>query len=152
MCPVPPASLLSCGVYGYETLTPYEVSVSWLLFPRDAVLLPRWVHLFSFPPEVFFSFFWGSLFEKMMFQFLYVFCLLKNRAGTFLVIQSLRICLSRQGTKIPHAMGQLSPGATAREPERCNDSVWPCTLKCTHHSTTGSTRTATKTQSSQKYF
>ena len=48
----------------------------------------------------------------------------KRRAGTFLVVQELGICLPMQGTrvgslvwKIPHASGQLSLCTSTVEPE-----------------------------------
>ena len=51
--------------------------------------------------------------------------------GTSLVVQWLRICIANakdtgsipgQGTRIPHAMGQLSSSATATEPTRHNQT------------------------------
>ena len=34
-----------------------------------------------------------------------------------------------QGTKIPHAAGQLSPQAKTTEPTHCNDNILPDTIK-----------------------
>ena len=49
--------------------------------------------------------------------------LFRKIGGTFLVVQGLRICLAmqemrvhRDRTKIPHAVGQLSPWTTTRDP------------------------------------